>query len=199
MDFTEKIITEKLMKAINKGNHTLKGIHVSALSYDCIRKAYYTQKYGESFFDMNTMLTFWIGRQIHETQILKEHEVELSVNGIVGSADEYQEGLLLEKKTCKQIPTTPYLHHKKQAEYYAVLLQMSGKPVNKVALLYIDICNKKLKVFTVKPRTFAVIKQEMFWKKEQLEKAIKNKIPPPRNTGWLCSYCSFCARCWKDD
>lgn len=199
MDFTEKLITEKLMKAIGKGNHTLKGIHVSALSYDCIRKAYYTQKFGESFYDMNTMLTFWIGRQIHETQILKEHEVELNVNGIVGSADEYQDGLLLEKKTCKIIPKTPYLHHKKQAEYYSMLLQMSGKPVNKIALLYIDICDKKIKVFTFKPRKSSVIKQEMYWKKEQLEKALKNNKPPARSMGWLCSYCSFCAKCWRDD
>ena len=81
-------ILERFYEAINKDNEPLKGIHVSALSYNCLRRAYFTQMHGDGFFDMKTLVTFWIGRQLHMTPILKEHEVPLKWYRIIGTCDD---------------------------------------------------------------------------------------------------------------
>lgn len=193
----ESRIAEKFMESIMKENRTLKGIHVSSLSYDCLRKAYYLQVFNNGFNDMKTLMTFWIGNQIHKSPILKEHEVALDYQGIIGSADEYEDGVLIEKKTCRQIPKTAYGHHKKQAEYYKFLLEKSGKPVKEIYILYIDVNNSDFKVFSVFPRCEASIETELMNKKKILEKALAEGKPPERNFGWLCKYCNFNSICFK--
>ena len=134
-------ILERFYEAINRDNEPHEGIHVSSLCYDCLRRAYFTQLHGDGFFDMKTLVTFWIGRQIHETPILKEHEVPLEWNGIIGTCDDYEDGVLLEKKTCRAIPKQVYSHHIKQAEFYSLMLEKAGKPVKEAHIVYIDVAN----------------------------------------------------------
>jgi len=140
-----------------------------------------------------------VGRKIHETPILSENEIPLRWEGIIGACDDYEDGLLLEKKTCTQIPKYPMKHHVTQAEYYSIMLKHQNKPVKKAAILYIDIANKELKVFKAKMRNDHIIETEMLQKKNALEKALKENKPPERKIGWICNYCSFANICFKKD
>ena len=189
-------IEEKVIEAMNaKEPFEGKGIGVTNLVYDCLRRAYYTRTLGE-FYDLHTLILFWTGRKLHETQILKEHELVLEWEGIVGIVDEYENGTLLEKKTCVSLPRTPNDHHVKQVEYYKVLLEKHGKPVNEAYLLYIDINNKEIRTFKVNMRPSNIIEKEMLERKEKLEKALKEGKPPERKVGWLCNYCNFASICF---
>lgn len=84
----EESILEKLYESISRETVSREGeIHVSSLCYPCIRKSYYTIKHGRDFYNLKTLITFWIGRQLHKTQILSGSELPLKWNGIIGSAD----------------------------------------------------------------------------------------------------------------
>ena len=133
----EKEILEKFNKTMNWDQGERKSIHVSALVYDCLRRGYYDLKHGQSF-DLSTLMTFWIGRKLHETPILKENEIALEYMGVKGSCDEYEDGTLVEKKTCKMLPRSPNDHHKRQVEYYAMMLGEQGKPVKEACSLDLD-------------------------------------------------------------
>jgi len=192
----EEIILEKIAKSMNKNSGKRNGIHVSSISYDCMRKAYYSIKYGNRF-NLNTLMTFWIGQQVHKTPILAENEIPLEWERIRGSCDDYENGILLEKKTCTVIPSKPREQHVKQAEYYSVMLEEQGKPVKKIYILYIDINNKKIKVFEAKRRDSKTIKKEMLEKRDAIEKAMREGKPPERNISWLCSYCNHSNICFR--
>lgn len=197
-------ISERVLKAINKEERQLHGVHASALSYDCLRRAYYSQTMKEGYHDLKTLITFWIGRQLHKTPILKHHEMTLkwvTKDGmkIVGTPDDYEDGVVLDKKTCKKIPRSPNDHHKKQLEYYSVLLQNNGFECNEGHLVYIDIVEKNIQPFKVRFRPKEVIEKELLAKAKILHDALKNKKPPERVPGWICSYCGFASICYKGD
>ena len=195
----EESIVEKLLVSISRDTISRIGeVHVSSLCYDCMRQSFYSMKHG-SFFNKKTLLTFWMGRKIHETPILSENEISLNWQGIIGSCDDYEDGLLLEKKTCTQIPSRAMSHHVRQAEYYSVMLTHQNKPVRKACILYIDIANKELKVYKARLRDNAIIEKEMLHKKQILDQAIKSDKPPPRKLGWQCNYCTFASICFKKE
>lgn len=174
------------------------GVHVSNLCYECMRKVFYNMSYGD-YFTIKTLLTFWFGKSIHLTQILKEHEIAAEYNGIVGSVDEYEDGVILEKKTCSNIPKNPYPHHVKQLEYYVLLLSKMDKPVSEAHLLYIDLGKKELVTFKVRPRPLSIIEDEMVKKKNIVIKALSTGVLPERSIGWECEYCSFAALCFGNN
>lgn len=190
------------------------GIHVSDLVYDCLRRAYYGKKYGEVLEDLGmegvkgldeaTMLTFWIGHKLHEIKLSDMHEYTMEVEGIVGTADEIlkigDEYIILDKKTTRRLPNSPYEHHVKQVEYYsAMFYKVHGINVRLGAILYIDVSNKKSKVFVFKLRENkdSVLK-EMIQRKEEIEKALKSDEVPSAKVSWLCDYCSFFEKCVMD-
>lgn len=176
-----------------------KGIHITHIVYDCLRRAYYSLTRSEAF-DLNSGLRMWVGKKLHETKILKEHELKLEWNGIAGSVDEYGDGVLLEKKTTRNIPTYPYPHHVRQLEYYRVLLEENGRKVDKGVILYIDVNTPQCKEFIINFRRSAEeVKREMMMKKRALEMTMRDKILPQRNISWLCRYCSFCSYCFTED
>lgn len=189
-------ILERFYKAIAKEQTHHKGIHVSSLSYDCIRRAYYSQIYGEGLFSSKTLLTFWIGRELHKTQLLEHHELSVDWDGIIGTCDDYENGLLLDKKTCTMIPTFISTHHIKQVEYYALMLSKQGKHVSQAHILYIDIANKKVKHFRVKMRPMNMIEEELVRKRDTLKTCLKSQVPPPRRIEWLCEHCVFASKCF---
>lgn len=175
-----------------------KGIHVTHIVYDCLRRAYYSLTRGEAF-DLDSGLRMWIGKKLHETKLLKEHELNLEWNGITGSIDEYGDGVVLEKKTTRNIPRDPYPHHIKQLEYYRVLLEENGRPVKKGVILYIDVNIPMCKEFPIEfRRPIEEVKKEMAIKKRALEMTMKEKLLPQRNVSWLCRYCSFCSYCFTE-
>ena len=195
---TTKDVLEKFYEAMKKDSkdNDAGEIHVSNLCYDCMRRVYYQMTRQDQYFDLKTMITFWMGRAVHSTPILKESEIPLSWKGIVGTCDEYEDGVLLEKKTCTKIPMNPNQHHVKQTEYYAFMLNEAKKPVTQAFVAYIDLANREIQPFEVRLREMEEIRVEMLRKKEQIDFAMRNKVLPERSVGWLCQYCVFANICF---
>lgn len=192
-------VQEKVYQAIasDKEPRDDSKIHVSDLVYDCQRKAAYSKLSPSQYFNFKTAMTFWIGRAIHKTPIFSEAEKDVKWNGVVGSVDEYDPatGTIIEKKTCREIPTQPYNHHKKQVEFYAYMLSKMGNKVDKAYILYIDVSKPAIKLYEVFLRSMAKIGEEFDKKVAVLEKFLENKELPKRNTGWICNYCEFANVC----
>lgn len=174
--------------------------HVSLLCYDCMRNLYYRKTLGE-FMDANGMMTVWIGKQLHLTPILKSNELRLewtTPSGAVisGTLDDYEDGIIIEKKTTGWKVERPKDYNVRQLEYQALLLSKHNMPFTEGHLLYIDIGKKDLIPFQINIRELAEIEAEVLEKVRILEEAFKNKIAPPRVTGWLCSYCVYASRCF---
>jgi len=177
-------------------------IHVSDLIYDCMRRAYYgkTMRFGIRY---DSILRMAIGKKIHEIPLDgSEHELELEWNGIKGRVDEYipNPGIVLDKKTCRSLPNSPYDHHVKQVEFYRVLLERSGRKVVACGLIYIDVASPGVRAFVWTPKyPLEVLEKEMIEKKMILEFALTNKILPPRKSGWICKYCDFFSICYGEE
>lgn len=170
-------------------------ISVSSIIYPCLRKAYYTKKYGE-FYDINTAYTFYIGKAIHKMPFLKESEIELEWEGIIGRIDDYGEETLVDKKTTKTLPSRPRDHHITQMEYYYVLCLKNNKPVKDLFIHYLEKGYPAHKFFRIKPRPVEEIEKEMLERKNALEEALKTDKIPDRHLSWLCKYCNFSPKCF---
>ena len=182
--------------------HTPSGmISVSSLIYDCLRKAYFEKTIGQ-FYDRQTLITFFVGKQIHNCQLLSENELEVRHEGIIGRVDDYDRktGVLVDKKTCDMFPGKYGVneHYKRQLEYYYWLLTQNKHLVKQLYLLFIKVSKPKgIKAIEVIPRRLNVIDKEIREKKDILEKALKEKVMPPRRPSWLCGYCQFASICYK--
>lgn len=190
------------------------GWHVTELVYDCLRRCYYERNYKEILKSVDTdvsgnlsedtILTFWIGKKLHEMPLSRRHEYAVRWKDIVGRIDEILEIdgelIILDKKTVRKQVNSPYGHHIKQVEMYSALLfAQDGIEVNKGAILYIDVANKNSKVFTFgleKDKT--KILAEMERKRDILTEAIEKGIPPEPKISWLCNYCNWFERCIRD-
>ena len=171
--------------------------YVTEICYDCLRYAYYSATEGRSY-GMKDLITTFVGKAVHLVPILQKNELEVSYRYIRGRVDDYENGVLLEKKTVRKIPDRPLEHHIRQVEYYKVLLEENGYPVNKIFIAYIDIANAKLEVFEVEPRSSEEIKREIDEKCQKLMKAVVLGKPPERKFSWLCSYCPFFDKCVRE-
>jgi len=194
----ENDVLIKIAKSMNRQSSRRGGIHVSHLYGDCLRKSYYGLMHPEQFHSLRTLMTFWVGRQLHDTKVFKQSEIPLEYDGVVGTCDEYEDGVLLEKKTCTTLPKSVSKAHKTQCEYYALMLGKAGKPVKQAFVAYLDVANKDIKVFKVDLRKDEDIEPELMSRKEALEMALKNKQPPARSPSWLCNYCNFASVCFGD-
>lgn len=172
-------------------------LHVSELTHPCMRHAYYDRISVDHSHNIKTMLTFWIGHKLHETPVFEHHEQGLEWEGIIGSCDEYENGNLLEKKTCTKLPDNPYEEHVLQSEYYAFLLHKVGKPVNFIHILYIDIMSKEISPFTIRFRPFAKIEAELVHKRDTLRKAIDTGTLPSRYLSKKCEFCTHASKCFS--
>ena len=171
--------------------------YVTEICYDCLRYAYYNITEGRRY-GMKDLITTFVGKAVHLIPILEKNELEVSYKCVRGRVDDYENGILLEKKTCRKIPDKPLEHHIRQVEYYKVLLEESGYPVDKIFIAYLDVANNKLEVFEVKPRNTEEIKREIDEKIGELMKAVALGKPPERKFSWLCSYCPFFDKCVRE-
>jgi len=192
---------EELEEKFNEGlfdqDHIPSGkISVTSIVYPCLRRAYYEKTLGQ-FYDIETAYDFWLGRAIHLANFLEQGEIELEWKGVVGRIDEYEKGTLVEKKTCKSLPSSPYEHHITQLEYYLVLCTHNSIPVTDLYLLYLEKKYPAHQFFKVNPRPIETIEKEMIERKTTLEKALKEGKAPPRKISWLCKYCPFAPLCFK--
>jgi CRISPR/Cas system-associated exonuclease Cas4 (RecB family) len=198
VDVKEKFFSA-VMKELEDGSRK-NNIHVTELVYDCLRRGYYTHLHGE-MYDLEGAMRMWIGKKLHETSVLGGlNEVELQWQNIWGRVDEYDPNTktLLEKKTTRQIPKNPYDHHVKQLNYYRVLLENNGYQVQRGLLLYVDVTTPAIEVFDVLLADRKMVEQEMLAKYQILSEALAKQVPPPRATGWLCDYCPWVGRCFRE-
>ena len=175
-------------------------ISVTALVYDCLRRAYYNAVVPEEIIDPAGKIRVWVGKKLHETPIFPVHELELEWHGIHGRIDEYdpERRLLMDKKTTRHIPKEPYEHHVKQLLFYKVLMEHSGYPVEKAVVLYIDVNSTDVAAYPVDLQNYDMkaVEEEMLEKAEKLRRALKSGILPPRKMSWLCGYCVYFGWCF---
>ncbi|RLG56361.1 MAG: CRISPR-associated protein Cas4 [Candidatus Hydrothermarchaeota archaeon] len=198
MRITEYDIHEWLAEAVKaRADIDSSVIHVSEV-VGCLRRAYYARR---RFFTITPYEAIvLLGSQIHQAieSILQEHgfetEFEVAVNRegirLLGHIDAYhpQENVVLEFKTVKAVPETPYKSHKLQAETYGAMVE-----ADKVYIVYISRTDGKVKVFNVKwsPSTLDFL----FDRAKLLSNCLSNNKTPPRERSHLCNYCPFKLNC----
>lgn len=188
-------IRERFLEAITRDDKPRKtGLHVTDLTRDCLRQSWYEKRLGV-FNTPSTLLSFWKGRKLHETPILKEHELELEWNGILGTIDQYEDGLLLDLKTTTKIPDKLPDQYRRQIEYYKVLLQRNCYPVQSAHVLFFNVVDNQTRLFTLDmTREQTDIEKEMLERKAVLEQS----EPPARNLeDQYCNFCPYGAHCFK--
>lgn len=190
--------------------------HVTSIVYNCIRRCYYSVTTPIDTIDLKGSIRTWIGRKLHETQILPNGKMELELNWrennktiLTGRLDEYNGEVLLDKKTTRHIPKYPYPHHIKQIELYNLLLEKDLDQTAKYgAIMYVDINLADTKIFAFSlPQDLNVLEQEVKEKYAILDKALKTGVLPPRliqqwepgSIGLVCHYCNYYGRCWQED
>ncbi len=199
----ESYIKTKLLRAIvyeiEANKPPLEKINVTDLTFPCLRHAYYSKIFREERRGrLPELLAIWIGVKLHETKIFEKSELELEYKGIYGRVDEYEDGVLLEIKTSRTIPSKPYPHHVKQVSYYRVLLERNGFPVRFAVILYINVGSLNTKSFIILfDQPLEEVEKEMLSRKMALEKAIaEGKVPPAEpEEAWACDYCSYAYLC----
>ncbi|MEX0569364.1 MAG: Dna2/Cas4 domain-containing protein [Candidatus Njordarchaeota archaeon] len=188
-----------MVRDLEKNKPPLEKINVTDLTFPCLRHAYFAKKlYPEQRARFPEIVAMWIGTKLHETKIFERNEVEVEFQGVYGRVDGYEEEVILELKTTRNIPAKPYPHHVKQVSYYRVLLERNGYPVKFAVILYVNVNSLETKSYIVLfDRSLEDIEKELIERKNMLEKALKeNKIPPPRpEESWACDYCSFAYMC----
>jgi len=177
-------------------------ISVTALVYDCLRRAYYNAVVPEEIIDPAGKIRVWIGKKLHETSIYPKSEIELSYKGVHGRVDEYDPSSkrIIDKKTTRKIPREPHDHHVKQLLFYKVLMERNGYPVEKATVLYIDVNSTNVVAYPVdlSDASFDMeaVEKEMLEKAGRLRRALKSGILPPRSMSWLCHYCAYFSWCF---
>jgi len=207
------LFANKILESIKKERR--KDIHVTHIVYNCLRRGYYAIKYNiatelldsdiEVGLSEKTLMKFWIGEKLHELEITDYHHFDLSDEdlGIKGEMDEGIEYknhfILIDKKTCKKIPPRPYVHHKKQINYYAALLYIkTGIRAKYGAVVYINVAGDRLVPYPFLIANIDKTLVEMQSKIEILKEALKTGVPPPPVKSWLCQFCMFYEQCVKD-
>lgn len=187
-------------------------IHVSDLVYDCLRRPYYARKEKEFVEDIiadgldeHTLLTFWIGKKVHEMSMSDEHEVPVMFGGVVGRIDEIvkigNKEYIVDKKTVRREVKNAYSHHIKQIEYYSALLfAQTGREINDGMIIYIDVNNCSVNPIVVKlEKDKAKLLLEIENKYKTLKNALEKDILPKACPSWLCNYCRYFSKCIRDE
>jgi len=188
-------------------------VHVTDLVYDCLRRAYFEKKYGETPSDESGALVLWIGKKLHETPVCDGHEVPLEYsvntdNGMVavkGSIDELctvdDKIVIVDKKSTRSAPSKPHEHHVKQVMFYAAMLyKTKGIKADYGAILYIDVANlySRVHVFPITLADIELHADELEKKAAELWNSMQTGVLPRKKAGWLCKYCPYWRKCIRD-
>lgn len=206
----DKVLEWRMLSSIIKDidEDRSREIHVTDLVYECVRRAYYekTEGYGVTGFD--TAMVLWTGKKLHETGLEGcEHEVpvEMELGGVtvVGRIDELCDGgdLIVDKKTTRHVPSSPYDHHVFQVLLYALALKKMGRRVpSRGAVIYIDVSGLNIRAYTfqITASLLDKVEREATARAVELAAALKLRRPPRPRPGWLCQYCSYVRRCSLD-
>ena len=179
------------------------GFHVTSLLYDCVRRCFYNVT-EEPRFDTVTQIKLNLGSLIHKHYRLDgaTHELKLQWDGIIGSMDVYnpETGEVVDLKSVwtpgRYIKELPYEHHKRQLEYYSLLLAKNNLKVGPLNVLYVPINVAK----TIKPRPVEEIEAEVSAKVQAIRAGQDSKIPPPPLLkSRECGFCPYLRLCDKQE
>lgn len=188
--------------------------YVSSLTSDCLRWAYYQDKFrGEADMNLTSIFKTSIGTIVHRTKFFDNVVMEGRVNheGVRGRFDAYDpdKKIIYELKTTKS-DKVKYAkandHHVKQVLiYWALKYKMTGEVANQAFLCYVVFPRERLIVFEVKlpkrknqtvEEALETIWQKTLEKKNLLCACRKAGIPPEPKWGtWGTDYCAFNERC----
>ncbi|MHA1333246.1 MAG: PD-(D/E)XK nuclease family protein [Candidatus Odinarchaeia archaeon] len=187
-------------------------IHASDLLSPCMRLSYYS-KMLPPLFDLNSIMRMLIGKLFHAIPILKHHEYSIVWEGIHFTIDEYEDGILIEKKTTSKIKRSwssrseefgkviPYPNHVEQLKFYKAALEETGHRVYQAVILYLERPTGEVEVAPVEIPRYDIeqIKEELKAKKELLETCLKENKLPPRTVCWKCNkYCGYSSLCFSN-
>lgn len=208
----EGMIEEQTIKALTnviEGDRR-DGIHISDLKYDCLRLGYYNKIY-QRRYDKRGLLRMAYGTLIHEFKLAdnSQHERPLDKdldeegwNGIIGTPDEFWEGIVVDKKTTTSVPDKSVRqHHKTQVLYYSAILDDLGYSPIGGAIVYIDLATPDIVVraFPLGKIDFEATREEILEKKTELEMCLEVGEPPKRRPSFLCNYCDYIRQCYYED
>lgn len=181
-------------------------IHVSDLTSECSRKAWYRMNnFIPDKKDFKKALPLVHGTMLHECCALGglEHELKMSrptrFGALVGSMDDLieidGELIICDKKTTKKsIPREVPDNYKTQMNIYAYMYwEQTGNKINRAAIIYIDKSSgwerHKTILFDLEPleSTKLLIDSKM--------KEITQKEIPQRVKSFLCPWCPFYTEC----
>jgi len=148
----------------------------------------------------------WACRYLEES-----YELELEYKGVKTRVDEYEDGVLVEKKFVNFIPRTReelakyYSHYVKQVEYEALFLTANGREVRKAFLLFVKRGEPEeglppLIAFEV-PIDLNAITARFEEELVKLKDVLASGVPPEISKDYgpfdyPCTYCKYRPRCY---
>jgi hypothetical protein len=185
-------------------------LHLTDLTAECMRQVWF-DKHDPLPTDPKYLLTMWQGAMMHQMPLLDEHELELEFEGVKTRVDEYEDGILVEKKFVSFIPKTQdelkkyYAHYIKQVEYEALMLTANDKPVKRAFLLF--VCRGEPEASRPPVIAFEValdldniatrFAEEITAYKMMLASPTPPDIPRTYSPfDYPCTYCKYVARCF---
>jgi len=186
-------------------------LHLTDLTEPCMRRVWF-EKRDPLPDDPESLIRMWEGDMLHQMPLLKEHELELQYEDLKTRIDEYEDGVLIEKKFVSFIPRTQdelqryYSHYIKQVEYEALLLSLNDKPVKKAFILFVvrgepEQGRPPVIAFEV-PINLEAIALRLAEELEAFRIMLNSERPPeiPKNFSpfeYPCSYCKYRSRCFS--
>jgi len=189
-------------------------IHVTDLTAPCSRQVFYEKK-SPTPEPIENMLRMTEGKLLHKLFLLGQSEVEIKWSGVKGRIDEYENGIIIEKKFVDFVPNNIlevqkyYTHYIEQVAFYAVMLVNQGYEFKQAFLLFVkrgeqnERGRKPLKAFDITPLIdLNKAEVEFLNRKGMLEAVLANDEPPeiPPNFSpfdYPCSYCKYSVRCYS--
>lgn len=195
-------------------------VHVTDLVNPCMRHLFY-QLNAPPHVSVEGVLRMWEGQALHAASVLtRNHELLLfhkfNEVYVVGSVDEYERGILIEKKFVNFVPSTEtqlqkyYSHYIDQVRFYSVLCYLNGYDVERAYLLFVNrgFSNERnpfVKAFDI--THFLDYERDLNLLSARLSSVMKvmnskemPEIPDEYHPfEHPCSSCMFRALCWMEE
>jgi len=215
-EIIDNLYEQSIINQVEK-EPTRKSIHVSDLTSDCMRKAWYRlNDFAKDMKDFKKSLPLFHGTALHEFCDLQGVEHELSMfcdikqmrigipehnimDSVKGSMDDLveidDELIIVDKKTTKKsIPRQAKDNHIAQMNIYKLLYFITtGVEIERAAIIYIDKSSAwerhQTRMFNLLPI-------------EEIRKGVLDKLqildteqPPDRVVTFLCPWCDYYSTC----
>ena len=187
-------------------------IHVTDL-IECPRKVWFNKKspWPEN---IEGILRINQGKLLHKLQLLAQNELEIEWDGVKGRIDEYENGILIEKKFVDFVPNSLtevqkyYSHYIEQVGFYAYMLVNLGYEFKQAFLLFVkrgeqnERGRRPLRAFDITNLINLYAVEAEFQNRKNNIKAILEREEPPEISptfsifDYPCSYCKYAPRCF---